>query len=140
MAGPTVRGRGRIDFMTRLCEACWNEYANHMAEADGATAAPRPEFDADDVTWVEPPVCPDCGTSIRVYPTAYDRWVSLDALELPAKDVPRPFSWRLVRLPARSSLVPVDIVAVRVRGIDPLPGDPVVPAHSMSCVPEWGEP
>ncbi|WP_340385310.1 DUF6083 domain-containing protein [Streptomyces sp. SS7] len=110
-----------------------------MAEADGATAAPRPEPDPDDVAWVEPPVCAECGDSVRVYPTVYDRWVSLALVELPAKDVPAAFRWRLMRLPTRAHL-PAGIVAVRVRGIEPLPGEPVVPAHSMTCVPEWGEP
>ncbi|WP_222441010.1 DUF6083 domain-containing protein [Streptomyces sp. BK340] len=83
-------------------------------------------------------LCPECGASIRVYPTNYGRWVSLAMVELPAKDVPEAFRWRLTRLPARS--IPADIVAVRVRGIDPLPSEPVVPAHSMMCVPDWGEP
>ncbi|MEV6594235.1 DUF6083 domain-containing protein [Streptomyces acidicola] len=110
-----------------------------MAEADGATAAPRPGPDPDDVTWIEPPICPECGALVRVYPTTYDRWVCLSTVELPAKDVPEAFRWRLMRLATRSP-VPTDIVAVRVRGIDPLPSEPVVPAHSMMCVPEWGEP
>ncbi|MEW2303681.1 DUF6083 domain-containing protein [Streptomyces sp. NPDC006655] len=92
------------------------------------------------MTWIEPPVCPECGALIRIYPTIYDRWVSLAMLELPAKDVPEAFRWRLMPLPARSSPIPTDIVAVRIRGIDPQPGEPVVPAHSMMCVPEWGEP
>ncbi|WP_256340429.1 DUF6083 domain-containing protein [Streptomyces sp. 2231.1] len=110
-----------------------------MAVADGATAPPRPEHDPDDVTWIEPPVCPECGALIRIYPTTCDRWVSLAPMELPAKDVPEAFRWRLMPLPTRSP-IPADIVAVRVRGIDPLPSEPVVPAHSMMCVPEWGEP
>jgi hypothetical protein len=134
-----VRGRGRIDLMTRFCEACWSVFANEMAMSDGATAPPRPEPDPDDVSWIEPPTCPKCGASVRIYPTTYDRWVSLAAAEMPAKDVPEPFRWRLMRLPDPSR-VTTDIVAVRVRGIDPLPGEPVVPAHRMMCVPEWGEP
>ncbi|TFV34299.1 hypothetical protein E4K10_14895 [Streptomyces sp. T1317-0309] len=71
-------------------------------------------------------------------PTNYDRWVSLAMVELPAKDVPEPFRWRLTRAPAPAP-VSADIVAVRVRGIDPLPSEPVVPAHRMMCVPEFGE-
>lgn len=134
-----MRERGRIDLMARLCEECWNVLANEMAEADGATAAPRPEPDPDDVSWIEPPICPQCGALIRVYPTNYDRWVSLATVELPAKDVPEPFRWRLTKLPDRSSLV-ADIVAVRVRGVDPRPSDPVVPAHRMTCAPDGGEP
>ncbi|MET7650791.1 DUF6083 domain-containing protein [Streptomyces sp. NPDC005486] len=110
-----------------------------MAEADGATAAPGPDPDPDDATWIEPPLCPECGALIRVYPTSYDRWVSLAMVQLPAKDVPEAFRWRLARLPGRS-LISTDIVAVRVRGIDPLPSEPVVPAHRMMCIPEWGEP
>lgn len=137
-ASPTVRDRGRIDLMTRLCEACWNVFANEMAVTDGATAAPRPDPGPDDASWIEPPTCPKCGASIRVYPTSYDRWVSLATVELPAKDVPEPFRWRLSRLPDRSR-VTTDIVAVRVRGVDPLPGEPVVPAHRMMCVPDWDE-
>nr|QIY77247.1 hypothetical protein HEP84_34085 [Streptomyces sp. RLB1-33] len=72
---------------------------------------------------------------MQVCPTNYDRWVSLATVELPAKDVPEPFRWRLTKLTARSPTV-TDIVAVRVRGVDPLPGEPVVPAHRMMCVPE----
>ncbi|MET7794822.1 DUF6083 domain-containing protein [Micrococcus luteus] len=132
-AGSTVRERGRIDLMAKLCDACWNTIANEMAEVDGATATPRP--DPDDASWIEPPTCPTCGAMVRVCPTNYDRWVSLATVELPAKDVPEPFRWRLTKLPARSPIV-TDIVAVRVRGVDPLPGEPVVPAHRMMCVPE----
>lgn len=117
-AGGSVRERGRISLMASYCQRCWDTLANEMAEADGATAPPRPEPDPDDVTWIEPQVCPECGA--------------------PAKDVPEAFRWRLMPLPARAP-IPADIVAVRVRGIDPLPGEPVVPAHSMTCVPEWGE-
>lgn len=87
-AGSTVRERGRIDLMAKLCDACWNTIANEMAEVDGATAAPRP--DPDDASWIEPPTCPTCGAMVRVCPTNYDRWVSLATVELPAKDVPEP--------------------------------------------------
>ncbi|MFF7130784.1 DUF6083 domain-containing protein [Streptomyces sp. NPDC008196] len=139
MTSPTVRQRGRIDLMAKFCEACWNVLANEMAISDGATAPPRPDPDPDDVLWVEPPTCPKCGAFVQIYPTTYDRWVSLAAAEMPAKDVPEPFRWRLMRLPGPSR-VTTHIVAVRVRGIDPLPGEPVVPAHRMMCVPEWGEP
>lgn len=137
--GHAVRERGRFGLMASYCEGCWNTLANEMAEADGATAAPRPDPDPDDVTWVEPPLCPECGALVRICPTNYDRWVSLATVELPAKDVPEAFRWRLTRLPGRSP-IPTDIVAVRVRGIDPLPSEPVVPAHRMMCIPEWGEP
>ncbi len=133
-----MRERGRFGLMASYCDKCWNTCANEMAEADGATAAPRPDHDPDDVTWIEPPVCPECGALIRIYPTNYDRWVSLATVELPAKDVPEAFRWRLTKLPTPST--PTDLVAVRVRGIDPLPSEPVVPAHRMMCVPEWGKP
>jgi hypothetical protein len=103
-----------------------------MAAADGATATPRPEPDPEDVSWIEPPICPKCGALVRIYPTNYDRWVSLATVELPAKDVPEPFRWRLTTFPDPSRRA-TDIVAVRVRGIDPLPGEPVVPAHRMLC-------
>ncbi|WP_319697769.1 DUF6083 domain-containing protein [Streptomyces europaeiscabiei] len=135
----TVRERGRFGLMASYCERCWNILANEMAAADGATAAPRPDPDPDDVTWIEPLVCPECGLLIRTYPTNYDRWVSLTMVELPAKDAPEAFRWRLTRLPDLSP-TPTDIVAVRVRGIDPLPSEPVAPAHRMMCVPEWHEP
>ncbi|WP_232838430.1 DUF6083 domain-containing protein [Streptomyces geranii] len=133
-----MRTRGRIDLFVGYCDHCWNIYANEMAEADGATSAPRPDPGPDDVSWIEPPACPECGALIRVYPTTYDRWVSLSTLELPAKDVPERYRWRLTKLRGRSPVV-VDVVAVRVRGIDPVPGDPVVPAHRMMCVPGEGE-
>ncbi|WP_331445662.1 DUF6083 domain-containing protein [Streptomyces xanthochromogenes] len=103
----TVRERGRIDLMARLCELCWNILANEMAEADGATATPRPEPDLDDVSWIEPPACPRCGAAIRVYPTNYDRWVSLATVELPAKDVPEAFRWRLTKLPGDPPSSPI---------------------------------
>lgn len=135
VGGSTVRERGRIDLMARLCDASWNTVANEVAEVDGATAAPRPDPDPDDASWIEPPTCPTCGALVQVCPTNYDRWVSLATVELPAKDVPEPFRWRLTKLPARSPIV-TDIVAVRVRGVDPLPGEPVAPAHRMMCAPE----
>ncbi len=125
--------------MARFCEACWNVFANEMAVADGATAPPRPDPDPDDVSWIEPPTCPRCSAFVRIYPTTYDRWVRLAAVEMPAKDVPEPFRWRLMKLPDPSRIT-TEIVAVRARGIDPLPGDLVVPAHSMMCVPQGGEP
>ncbi|MET8407090.1 DUF6083 domain-containing protein [Streptomyces sp. NPDC005195] len=97
-----------------------------------------PEPDPDDTSSIEPPICPECGALVRIYPTSYNRWVSLATAELPAKDVPEPFRWRLTGLPDRSHLT-TDVVAVRVRGIDPLPGEPVVPAHRMAVRPGPGE-
>ncbi|MBF8171320.1 hypothetical protein KVH22_02465 [Streptomyces olivaceus] len=91
------------------------------------------------MTFMEPQTCALCDAGIRVCPTVYDRWVSLAMTELPAKDVPERFRWRLVRLRSPRSSVVVDVVAVRVRGIDPLPGDLVVPAHRMLCAGERAE-
>jgi hypothetical protein len=130
-----VRERGRIPLMAKHCDGCWHALVEEMAEVDGATAPARPNPDPDDMSWIEPPRCPECGALIRVYPTNYDRWVSLATVELPAKDVPEVYRWRLTRLRGLSP-VPMDIVAVRVRGVDPLPSEPVVPAHRMVCVPD----
>lgn len=138
-AGPTVHSRGRIDLIAELCDPCWNGLANQMAQDEGATASPRPEPDPDDVTFIEPPTCALCGADIRVYPTVYDRWVSLATKELPAKAVPERFRWRLVKVQTPRSPVVVDVVAVRVRGVDPLPGDLVIPAHQMLCPGKWAE-
>ena len=85
---------------------CWNVFANEMAVTDGATAPPRPDTDPDDVSWIKPPTCPKCGAFVRIYPTTYDRWVSLAAAEIPAKDVPEPFRWRLMKLPDLSASQP----------------------------------
>ncbi|MEU8754206.1 hypothetical protein AB0C88_27400 [Streptomyces chartreusis] len=43
-----------------------------------------------------------------------------------------------MRLLAPSSIT-TDIAAVRVRGVEPLPGEPVAPAHRMACMPDWSE-
>ncbi|MFD8914337.1 DUF6083 domain-containing protein [Streptomyces sp. NPDC059575] len=119
--------------MAELCDTCWNDLANRLAQHEGATAAPRPAPDPDDVTFLEPPRCALCDADIRVYPTVYDRWVSLAMTEFPAKAVPEHFRWRLVKIQAPRSPMVVDVVAVRVRGIDPLPGESVTPAHQMLC-------
>ncbi|MFF2366302.1 DUF6083 domain-containing protein [Streptomyces sp. NPDC058122] len=110
-----------------------------MALSEGATAPPRPDVDPGDVTFLEPPTCAQCGSSIHIYPTLYDRWVSLALMELPAKDVPPGFRWRLVEIRSPRSPVIIEIVAVRVHGIEPLPGDPVIPAHQMFCRAEEAE-
>ncbi|MFJ4695333.1 DUF6083 domain-containing protein [Streptomyces sp. NPDC088766] len=137
--GPNVRSRGRIDLIAELCEDCWNRLANRMALDEGATALPRPELGPDTMTFVEPLTCERCGSDIRIRPTVYDRWVSLATAELPAKDVPPHFRWRLVHLRSPRSPVVIDVVAVRVRGIDPLPGEAVTPAHRMFCAAEEAE-
>ncbi|MFE2314674.1 DUF6083 domain-containing protein [Streptomyces sp. NPDC059441] len=135
----SVRSRGRIDLIAELCVGCWNQLAHQMAQADGATALPPPDFNPDDVTFREPPPCGQCGRDIRVYPTVYDRWVSLGMKELPAKDVPPRFRWRLIKIPSPYSPVDTDLVAVRIRSIEPLPGELVVPAHQLLCPVEEAE-
>ncbi|MEV0490024.1 hypothetical protein [Streptomyces atratus] len=41
-----------------------------------------------------------------------------------------------MKRPARHSSVAVEFVAVRLRGIEPLLSELVVPAHRMLCVPD----
>ncbi|QTZ91581.1 DUF6083 domain-containing protein [Streptomyces auratus] len=132
--GPTVRERGRVRLMAVLCDSCWNAYANQLAIEEGATAPPQVEPDPDDVTPYEPVTCGDCGAAVRHYPTNYDRWVYLAVDDLPAKDVAPRYRWRLQTIVGRHSRVPVDIVAVRIRGIEPLPSDAVRPAHRAVCL------
>ncbi|MGW2058319.1 DUF6083 domain-containing protein [Streptomyces sp. NPDC001840] len=120
--------------MAELCDACWNDFADDLARYEGADAPPRAEPGPDDVDWIEPPMCPECGALLRPYQTNYDRWVYLASRELPAKDVPSRFRWRLLPLPARHSQVPTDFVAVRIGGLAPLPGELVVPAHIAVCL------
>lgn len=134
MGGPTVRERGRVSLMAVLCEPCWNAYANQLAVEEGATAPPKVEPDPDHVTSYEPPTCRDCGAMVRHYSTNYDRWVYLAVEDLPAKDVAPRHRWRLETIRGRHSSVPIDIVAVRIRGIEPLPSDPVRPAHRAVCL------
>ena len=117
---------------------CWNVFANEMAVTDGATAPPRPDTDPDDVSWIEPPICPRCSFCAhlpdRVRPVGQPRYGG-DARQR------RPRALPLAPDEAAGPIrVTTDIAAVRVRGIDPLPGDLVVPAHSMMCVPQGGEP
>ncbi|MFF0451129.1 DUF6083 domain-containing protein [Streptomyces sp. NPDC004609] len=128
-----MRSRGRINLMAMLCDGCWNVLANELAEHEGATAPPRAEPDPDDVSRLELPVCPECGGPIRLYPTNYDRWVSLAMSELPATEVPSRYRWRLVQVQARNTTVITDTVAVRIKGVDPLLGNPVIPAHQAVC-------
>ncbi|WP_326655322.1 DUF6083 domain-containing protein [Streptomyces sp. NBC_01750] len=132
--GPTVGERGRISLMALLCGRCWNAHANEIAIHEGATDTPRPDPDPDDVSPYEPPCCPQCKAEVRPYPTNYDRWVHLATRDYPAKDVPPRYRWRLVSIRARYSSVPMDVVAVRVRGIEPLPSDLVRPAHRAVCL------
>ncbi|MFI2190528.1 DUF6083 domain-containing protein [Streptomyces sioyaensis] len=133
-SGPTVRERGRVSLMAVLCDPCWNVYANQLAIEEGATAPPQVAPDPDDVTPYEPPTCRDCGAAVRQYPTNYERWVYLAGEDLPAKDVAPCHRWRLETIHGRHSSIPVEIVAVRIRGIEPLPSDPVRPAHRAVCL------
>ncbi|TJZ54688.1 hypothetical protein FCH28_14685 [Streptomyces piniterrae] len=71
---------------------------------------------------------------VRHYPTNYDRWVYLAVEDLPAKDVAPRYRWRLETIRAPYSPVAVDVVAMRIRGIEPLPSDPVRPAHRAVCL------
>ncbi|WP_327410839.1 hypothetical protein OG458_40300 [Streptomyces sp. NBC_01281] len=133
--GPDVRERGRIIRLSaELCDRCWNKVANELALSEGATAAPEPAFDPDDVDWVEPRTCRRCSAPVRCCPTNYDRWVELATFELPAKKVAPPHRWRLMRPRAVNTPIPVATVAVRIGVIDPTPGEPVVPAHAFVCV------
>ncbi|WP_246102846.1 DUF6083 domain-containing protein [Streptomyces piniterrae] len=120
--------------MVALCDPCWNAHANQLALEEGATAPPKVEPDPDDVAWYEPPTCGDCGAVVRHYPTNYDRWVYLAVEDLPAKDVAPRYRWRLETIRAPYSPVAVDVVAMRIRGIEPLPSDPVRPAHRAVCL------
>ncbi|WOX10872.1 DUF6083 domain-containing protein [Streptomyces sp. N50] len=133
--GPDVRERGRfIPLSADLCDRCWDEVANELAVCEGATAAPDPEFDPDDVEWVEPRTCRQCHAPVRCYPTNYDRWVELATFELPAKKVPPGHRWRLMHPKAANTPVPVATVAIRIGAIDPTPGEPVIPAHEFVCL------
>lgn len=66
-------------------------------------------------------------------PTNYDRWMHLSTVPLRAKEVPRRYRWRVETRPARHSSYPVAMIAVRVSGLDPLPDDMVIPAHTVEC-------
>jgi hypothetical protein len=132
MSDPTVQGRGRIGLLVELCDSCWNPLVNDIAEEEGATATPWPDPDPDDMAWTEPATCSQCGAAIRVYPTNYDRWVNLASRAMPAKDVPERYRWRLTS-------TPTGFVAVRVRGIEPLPGELVFPHHQLLCVADEDE-
>lgn len=122
--------------MVELCDRCWNQLANGLATAEGATATPDPDLDPDGITWIEPPACTKCHHQVRRYPTYYDRWVDLATCELPAKDVPEPYRWRLAK---GTGPYVGTMVAVQVRQIEPLPSDLVIPAHSLLCPDEEAE-
>lgn len=125
--------RGVIPLGVVRCEPCWNRLANELAEIDGATAAPWPEPDPESVERIEPEGCPRCGMEVRTMPTNYDRWVHLSTAPMRAKEVPRRYRWRVETRPARHSSYPVAMIAIRVSGLDPLPDDLVIPAHTVEC-------
>jgi len=70
---------------------------------------------------------------VRTMPTNYDRWVHLSTVPMRAKEVPRRYRWRVEKRPARHSSYPVAMIAVRVSGLDALPDDMVIPAHTVEC-------
>ncbi|MBD0736441.1 hypothetical protein [Streptomyces sp. CBMA29] len=107
--------------------------ANKLAEIDGATDSPRAEPDPENLGWIEPEGCPKCGMEVRVMPTNYDRWVNLSTVPMRAKEVPHRFRWRVLTVPARHSVHPVAMIAVRVGGLEPMPDDMVIPAHTVEC-------
>jgi hypothetical protein len=128
-----VEERGRAVPLGRFCENCWNEYRNLAARADGITNPQLPESDPDELSWYEPPNCPACGVPLHLYRTNYDHWVAVELEPLPAKQVPSLFRWRLKALRARNSPTTIDVIAVRITGIEPTPGEPVLPAHRFHC-------
>ncbi len=115
------------------CEPCWNRLANEMAETDGATARPRIDPGPESFEPIEPDECPKCGMEVRTVLTNYDRWVHLATVPMRAKEVPRRYWWRVEPIRADYSTYVVGSVAVRVRGIEPLPDDLVMPAHTVVC-------
>ncbi|MFE7990216.1 DUF6083 domain-containing protein [Streptomyces shenzhenensis] len=136
---PTVCSRGCIDLMVELCDGCWNRFTNDLAMLEGATAPPCPAPDPDDVEAIgppEPPTCPKCHHSVRRYPTNYNKWVDLATCDLPAKDVPEPYRWRLTKGSGPHAGM---WIAVRVHAICPLPSDLVLPAHAFLCPGEEAE-
>lgn len=135
LEAPSVAERGRAYPMgVRLCDTCWKRIADELAMEEGATDSPGPVPDPDDCTRFEPPTCRACGAHVMNYPTNYDRWVCLSMRDVPAEDVPAHHRWRLQSVRGTYSAVPVDVVAVRIRGIDPLPGELVRPAHRAECL------
>src|SRR5437879_1093291 len=121
--------RGRFPLGVVLCEGCWQQFANELAKDEGATATRWPEPEPDNVEWIEPrEECRDCGMPVRRMATNYERWVDLAKVNLPAKDVPRRYRWRVKKLPVRHSSYDIGSIAVKIGAIDPLPRDLVTPA------------
>lgn len=130
-AGVRVAERGRVNPLCWLCDRCWAVAVNDAAHADGAVW--RPEDDPDDYQLREPPVCGDCGGEVVFYRTNYDRWIALEAEEMPAKDVPSRYRWQVHTYRARYSTVVVEVIAQRLAGTEPPPGQLVRPAHRFRC-------
>ncbi|GGJ62138.1 DUF6083 domain-containing protein [Streptomyces brasiliensis] len=125
--------------MAELCERCWNCLANGLAAVEGATAPRLPTADEEEAEGVQtsgPATCRRCREEVRRYPTYYERWVDLEIDEQPAKEVPERYRWRLMKAPTPHAPT---VIAVRVRVIDPLPSDPVIPAHAFRCPDEEAE-
>ncbi|RBM19713.1 hypothetical protein DEH69_09435 [Streptomyces sp. PT12] len=120
--------------MVVLCAPCWNVYANAMAAHDGADAAPVDGDALDGIGPWGPPLCRRCDEPVRRLPTTYERWVDLEFDELPAKQVPSRYRWRVRPITPPTSRYVVGHVAIRIRGIEPLPGERVVPAHRLRCL------
>ncbi|WP_146088304.1 DUF6083 domain-containing protein [Actinacidiphila yanglinensis] len=115
------------------CDPCWNRVANEMADLDGATALPRPDPGPESFEPIEPDECPKCGMEVRTVLTNYERWVHLATRSMRAKEVPRRYWWRIEPTRPGGTTYVVGSIAVRVGGIDPLPDDLVMPAHTVVC-------
>jgi hypothetical protein len=107
--------------------------ADEIAADDGATAPRRVDPHPDHIALVGPPLCDDCHAPVRHLATNYDKWVYLSVLDVRAKDVPRRYRWRLEPIRARHSAFIVDMIAVKISGIEPLPSDLITPAHRAVC-------
>jgi hypothetical protein len=125
--------RGAIPLGVGRCDPCWNRLANELAIIDGATGLPRPDPGPDSFEPIEPDECPKCGMEVWTMPTNYDRWVHLATRALRAKEVPRRYWWRIEPIRAHHSTYVIGQIAVRVSGIEPLPDDLVMPAHTVAC-------
>ncbi len=129
-----ARKRGMaFPFEVMRCDPCWNRLANEMAIIDGATAPPRPDPGPEYFGPIEPDECPKCGMETRTVLTNYNRWVRLATRSMRAKEVPRRYWWRIEWLRPGNSTYVVGSIAVRVNGIEPLPDDLVIPAHTAVC-------
>lgn len=118
---------------TVQCDPCWNRLANELAAVEGATGLPRPDPGPEWFEPIEPDECPKCGMEVQTFSTNYDRWVHLATEAARAKEVPRRYWWRIEPKTASCSTYVTVRIAVRVGGIEPLPDDLVMPAHTVVC-------